>query len=178
MLERECSVEFLELSSAISEGCESLSEDPGGEPAFCGVKTLESLDGLESAVELFVHTLNQVGGSRTIDVEDGLCFDVGGELLAAFEDVVHRGDLHGIVLMTRRAPADPGFQPFSAEEGNTEDVLFEVSEETPVGFLAADLEGSANVLQEVHMADLHDATGEDVLRRLACRFILITGHAS
>ena len=106
MLKRECAIELLEFSSAVGEGRQSLAQDPSGEPAFCGRETLESLNGFEPAVELFVHALNQVCGSWTIDVEDGFGFDIGGELLAALEDVIEGGDLHGIIVMPGGSPPD------------------------------------------------------------------------
>ncbi len=175
MLQGKCSVEFLEFPSAVGEWCTSLSENPCGKPALCGPEALETLDGFQSSVQLFVHAFNEIRRSRAIDVENGFCCDVGGELLTVLEDVLHRLDLHGIVVVAGGSPADSSFQSFLSEKRNSEDVLLEVSEETPIGFLAAHLQGSADVLEEVHMADLHDATGEDVLRGHADGLVLVAG---
>lgn len=109
MLERKSSVELLEFSSAISKRGESLSEDPSGEPLLRRCKAFKSLNGLEPAIELLVHALNEIRSSRTIDVEDDFGMNVRGELLTALEYMVHCCDLYRIILMTGRTPADPGF---------------------------------------------------------------------
>lgn len=57
-------------------------------------------------------------------------------------------------------------------------MLLEVSEETPIGFLAPDPKRSADVLQKVHMAYLGDTTGVDILRSHANSIVLVTGDAA
>ena len=171
-------IEPLELPSAIREGGESLTENPSREPSLCCCERFKALNGLEPPVELFVHTLDEIGGPWTINVQDGLGSDVGRELLTALEDVLHDGDLHGIVLVTGRAPANSGFQSFPSEDGNAEDMLLEISEEIPVGFLAAYPERPANVLEEMDMADLGDDAREDVLCSHTNRIVLVAGNTA
>ena len=101
MLERKRSIEFLEFSPTARERCESLSQNPCREPAFrCG-EALKALDGFEPSIELLVHALDEIGGPRTIDMEECFCSDVGGEFFAALEDVLHDRDFERIVLMPR-----------------------------------------------------------------------------
>lgn len=140
------------------------------------MEALKALNSFESSVELFVHALNEIRGSRTVDVEDSFGLHVGGELLAAREDVLHGGDFHGIVVVTRRAPANAGLESISSEVFDLEDVFFEVSEETTIGFLAAYPERSPDVLKEVHVADLDNAAGEDILRRHADGIVLVASN--
>ena len=77
--------------------------------------------------------------------------------------------------MTWRAPADACFQSILAEVLHSKDVLLHICEEYAVGFFTAGLERSANVLQEMNMADLHDAAGEHVLRSHTDGIIFIAG---
>ena len=93
------------------------------------MKTLEALNCFESSVQLLVHALDQVRRSRAIDVEDCFCLYIGSQLLAALEDVVHRGYLHGIILMAGRAPAYASFQTIFAQVLNLEDVLLDIRKE-------------------------------------------------
>ena len=110
-------------------------------------------------------------------MEDSFGFNVGCQFLAVFEDVLHRCNLERIIVMTRRAPSNACFQPIPPQILDLEDVLLEVSEETPIGFLASDFECSSDVLQKVHMADLDNHSGEHVLRCHADRIVLIAGNA-
>jgi len=129
LLKRKCSIEPFELSSAISERRESLPKDPSREPSFRRLETLETLDSFQPSIELFVHALDEVRRSGAIDVEDGFCFDVGGQFLAALEDMVHRGNLHGVVLMTWGSPADTSFQAILPQVLDLEDVLLDIGKE-------------------------------------------------
>ena len=99
-------IEAFEFPSAIREGRQSFSQNPGREPSLCCLETLEALDGLQSAIELFIHALNEIRCSGTINVEERFRFHVGGEFLTALEDVIEGGDLHGIIVMTGRSPPD------------------------------------------------------------------------
>lgn len=45
------------------------------------------------------------------------------------EDMVHRCDLDGVILMLRRAPPDASFESIFAEHRNVEDVFLGVIEE-------------------------------------------------
>ena len=101
MLERECAVELLEFSPAISEWREPFSKNPGREPALCGPEALEPLNRFEPSIELLVHAFNKIGRSRAIDMKERFRSYVGGQLLAALKDMVHGGDLHRIILMAR-----------------------------------------------------------------------------
>ena len=172
------SVELLELSPAIGEWCESLPEDPGGKPAFCGGKALKTLDSLQSAVELFVVAFDEVRRAGAVDVQESPGFDVGGELLAAPENVLHRCNLHGIVLMAGRTPADACLQTFLAQDGDVEDVFLDICKESSVRFLAPRLERPPDVLEEMDVADLGDTAGKDVQGCHADGIVLIAGDAA
>lgn len=110
-------------------------------------------------------------------MEDSFGFDVGRELLTAVKDMVHRLDLHSIVLMTRRAPTNSRFHTILSKVFDLEDMLFDVGEETSVGFLAPDFQCSSDVLQEMNMADLNNHSGEHIPCPHGNGVILVTGHA-
>ena len=57
-------------------------------------------------------------------------------------------------------------------------MLLDVVEKWAVQFLASRLERSADVLEEVDVADLHDAPWEDVLCGHADGIVLIAGHGT
>lgn len=171
------SIEALEFPPAVGEWRESLSKNPGREPAFCCRIRCKALNGFQSAVELLVHALNEICRSWTIDMEDGFSFHVSGELLAALENVIHGGELHGIIVMPGRSPPNAGLKTILAEEGNVEDVFLHFRKKCSVGFFASGLECATDVLEEVHVADLGDAAWEDVLRSHADGIILIAGNA-
>lgn len=78
--------------------------------------------------------------------------------------------------MARRSPTNARFQSVFPEHLHLEDVLLQVSEETPKDFLAPRLESPANVLEEMNMADLDDAAREDILRCHSDCIILIAGN--
>ncbi len=91
--------------------------------------------------------------------------------------MIQGGDLHGIIVMPGGSPPDARLQTILAEEGNIEDVFLHFRKKRSVGFFAADPECPADILQEMHMADLDDASGKDILRRHADGLVLIAGDA-
>lgn len=93
MLEGKSAIELLEFSPTACERSESFPQYPGREPTFGCDETLESLNCFEPAIQLLVHTFNEIGGSGTIDVQQRFGFHVGCELLATLEDMLHDGDL-------------------------------------------------------------------------------------
>lgn len=149
---------------AVGEWRESPSENPGGEPAFCGLEALESLDGFESAVQLFVVAFDEIRGSWTAVVKELLRFHVAGEEIAVVEDVVERRDFESVVVVARGAPSDVPFQIFLAEIWEIEDLFLEIGQEAPVGLFASHFERSADVLEEVDMTELDDDTGVHLFR--------------
>ena len=142
------------------------------------MEAFEPLNGFESAIELLVHAFNEIGRPWTIDVEECFCSDVGRELLAALEDVLHHRDLLRMIVVPGRTPPDAGFQAILSQVFHLEDVLLKISEETPKGFLAPDFQGSADVLEEVYVADLDDTAWEDILCRHAYGIVLVTGDTT
>lgn len=108
------------------------------------------------------------------------CFGlhVGSQLLATLEDVLHDSNFQRIILMSWRSPTNSGFQSIFAEKLYGKDVLLEISEEWLVPFFTSDLQCPANVLEKMHMADLDDATREDVLSCHADRIVLVAGHGA
>jgi len=138
-LQRTGSIEMSELLSAIGEGRESSLKNPSGEPAFCGGKALESLDGFESAIQLFVAAFNDVCSFRTAVVEEMFRFHISREEIAVVEDVVEGRDLQGIIVMPWSSPTNVTLQIFLSKVRKFEDFFVEIFYETPVGFVASHL---------------------------------------
>lgn len=167
-------VQSFESSSAIGEWRKPTSEDPSGKPSFCCLEALESLDGLQSSLQLLIVAFDEIRCSRATVVEEILRFHVACQQIAVVEDVLQRVNLQMIVVVTRRSPADVTLQIRLPEVGKIEDLLFEVREEVPVGCFASDFECPADVLEEMHVAELNDATGVDRSRRHADGFVVVT----
>lgn len=159
--------------SAVGKWRESSSKNPSGEPAFRSFKALESLNGFEPSVELFVVAFDEIGCSWAAIVKELLRFHVACKKIAVVEDVVERGDLQGIIVVTRRSPADVPFQIFLAEVWKVEDLLFEIRKEASVRFLAADFQSPADVLEEMDVAELDDAARVDLTSCETDGFVVI-----
>lgn len=98
----------------------------------------EAIDGLEPALNLFVHALDEVRGSRTFRTEPCLCLHVGGEFFCMFEDALQGSNLQRIILVFWRSPPDAAFKALFPEEGNTENMLLNVPEEALVVLVGSD----------------------------------------
>ncbi len=150
-----------EFLSAIRKGCDPSLYDPGREPAFCGLKALESLNCFQSAVQLFVATFDEIGGLWTAIVKEIFRTDIAREQIAVVENMLERCDLERIIVVTRCSPANMPFEIVLPQTGKGEDLLFQIFDETPVRFLASHLQGLSNVLQKMDMAELDDDTRID-----------------
>lgn len=106
------------------------------------------------------------------------CMDVGGEKIAVVENVLECCNLHCIIVVPWRSPADVTLQILLPEEGNREDLLFNIRKKTPIRFFASDFQGSSDVLKKMHMAQLGNTTGKDVCSCHANRFIVVAGDAA
>ena len=166
-----------EFLSAICKWSESSLQNPGREPAFCRLEALESLNGFESSVQLFVVALNEIGRSWAAIVEELFCFDVASEEIGVLEDVFERCDLHRIIVMAWGSPANVTFEICLSQVRKIEDLLFQIFDESSVGFLAAHFQGSSNVLQKMDMTELHDDTGVNCSCRHANGFIVVTDES-
>lgn len=91
------------------------------------------------------------------------------------KDMLEGGNFHHIILVSWESPADVAFQILLPKDRNIEDVLLKVCEETPVGFLAPDLERPPDVLEEMHMTQLDDDAREDVSGCHPDGFVIVTG---
>ena len=139
------------------------------------MKGFEAIDGLEPALNLLVHTLDEIRGSRTFRTEPGLCFHIGSEFFCMFEDALHGGNLQRITTMLRRSPPDASLEALLTEEGDAEDMFFDVFEETVVVLAGSDPQVTANVFEEMDMAELDEDIGEDVPGCHANGFMVIAG---
>ena len=152
-------------------------QNPGREPTFCGLKALESLNGFESAVQLFVVALNEIRCFRAAIMKELLRFHITGEQIAVVEDMLKGSDLQWIVVVSRRSPADVPFEICLTEVGKVEDLPFEIFHKCSVGFVASHLERSSDVFEEVHMAELDYNPGVDCFRRHTDGFIVVADES-
>ena len=139
------------------------------------MEALEALDGLESSLQLLVVALDEVRGSRAVRAEPIFRAHVAGEEIAVLEDMLEGRNLHRVVLVPWESPADVTFEVLFPKEGMGEDVLLKVCEETPVGFLAPNLEGSSDVLEEVDVTELDDDVRKDVSGCHSDGFVIVAG---
>lgn len=149
---------MLESFSTIGERRESSLKNPSREPPLCRMEALESLDGFQSAVELLVAALDNVGRFRTA-VMDLLCPDVSCKQIAVVKNMLERLDFKRIIVVTWRPPADVTFKIVLSQIGKIEDLCFEIIKKRSVGFLASCFERLSNVLQEMNMAELDNDSG-------------------
>ena len=131
------------------------------------------MDRFESAIELLVVALDEICGLRAAVVKEGLRFHVTGKQVAVVEDVLECVNLERIIVMARGSPADVAFQIRLAEVWEGEDLLLQIREEAPVRLLAADFEGSTDVLKKMDMAELDDNSGVHRSRRQADGFVIV-----
>ena len=94
------------------------------------------------------------------------------------EDVPEGRNLHRVIPVPWESPADVALEVLLPEERKGEDVLLEVREETPVGFLAPDLEGSADVLEEMDVTELDDDVREDVSGCHSDGLVIVAGEGN
>lgn len=159
--------------SAVREWRESPSENPSGEPTFCGLEALKSLNGFESAVELLVVAFDEVRRSRAAVVKELLRFDVAGQEVAVVKDVVERRDLQHVIVMPWSSPANVALEVRLPEVRKIEDLFLKISEEAPVGLFASHFERSSDVLKEVDMTELDDDTGVRLFRGETNGFVVV-----
>lgn len=137
------------------------------------METLESLNGFQSAVDLLVEALDEVRGFRTSIVKQVFRFHIACEQIAVVENMLERCDLHRVIVVPWRSPADVAFEVRLSQVREIEDLLFQIFDECSVGFLATHFQSPPDILEEVHMAELHDDTGVDCSRRHADGFVVI-----
>lgn len=99
--------------------------------------------------------------------------DVAREQVAVLEDMLERCDLEGIIVVAGSSPADVPLQIRLTQVGQIENLLLKILQERPVRFLTAYLERSAEVFEEMNMAELGDDTGIYLLRRHADGCIVV-----
>ncbi len=162
-----------ESFSAICEWRESSADNPSREPAFCSFEALESLDGFESSVQLFVVAFDEIRGSRTAVVEELLCFNVPREEIAVVEDIVERRDLQRVIVVAWSSPTDVTLQIRLPEVRKIEDFFFEICQEASVGLFASHFERSSDVLEEVYVTELNDDAGVDLFRSQTDGFVVV-----
>ena len=162
------------LLPAISERCEPSLKNPSGEPTFGRLETLESLDGFESAVELFVAAFDDVCSLGTATVEELLRFHVAREEIAIVEDVVQCGNFQRIIVVAWCSPTNVPLQVCLAEIRKFEDLFFEIFHKFSVGFLTSHFQGFADVLEEMDVAELDDDSRVHLSCCHADGFIVIT----
>lgn len=141
------------------------------------MEALESLDCLQSSVELFVVTFNEIRGFRAATVKELFCFDVSGQKIAVLEDMLQRCDLHRVIVVAWCSPANVTLEIRLPEEGKIEDLLFEIVHESPVGLFSADFECPSDILEEMHMAELDDATWVHISGCNADGFVVIADES-
>lgn len=106
-------------------------------------------------------------------MEKLFCCHVGSEKITVLEDVLERCDLHRIIIMARSTPTNVTLKVCLTKEGKIEDLFFEIGHESSVGLFAADFKCSSDVLKEMHMAELDDATWVHIFGCHADGFIVI-----
>lgn len=139
---------------------------------------MEALDGFESSFELAIEAFYDVGSFGTRYFVPVSCVYVGSEILCVCEDMIHRCNLDVVILVLRAAPPNASFESIFTEHRNIENVFLNVFEECYVVFNGAHSKLFPDVLEEVHMADLYDDIGEDILCRLFDCRIIITCHGN
>ena len=137
------------------------------------MEALESLNGFQSSVELFVTAFDDVRGLGAAIVKELLRFHVACKQITVVEDVVERGDFHRIIVVPWCSPANVTLKIRLAECRKIEDFLFEVIDKFSVRFVASHFQGFADVLQEVDMAELDDDAGVHLTRCHANGFVVI-----
>ena len=137
---------------------------------------MESLDCFQSSIELFVVALDEIRSFRATAVKELFCFDMSGQQIAVFEDMLKCCNLHRVIVMTRSTPANVTLKVCLTEEWKIEDLLFEIVHESPVGLFAADFERSPDVLEEMHMAELDDAAWVHIFGCHADGFVVIANE--
>lgn len=141
------------------------------------MEALKALNRFKSAVELFVHTLNEIGRPRTVDMQVRFCVHVGCEFLTALKDILHNSDLERIILMSWGPPSDAGLQTILPEHRDVKDVLPHFCEETHVVLIGAYPQLPSDVFEKMNVANLHNAIGKDVLCCHSYCIVLITRDA-
>lgn len=141
------------------------------------MKALKPLNCFQSAVELLVVALDEIGSFRTAVVMEIFCLHIACQQIAVVEDVLQCADLQRIVIVSGRSPSDVAFEVRLSEVRQIEDLVFEIFQECSVRFVAAYLQCSADVLQEMHVAKLDDDTGVDSSCRHADGFIVIADES-
>lgn len=101
------------------------------------------------------------------------CFDMSGQKITVFEDMIECCDLQRIIVMTRSTPANVTLKVGLAEKWKIEDLLFKIFHKRPVGLFAANFKSSSDVLEEMHMAELDDASWVHISSRHADRFVVV-----
>ena len=92
------------------------------------------------------------------------------------EDVLEHGNLLWVILVSGRSPANMTFEVLFPENRKTEDMLLDVCHEALVRVVTAHLQLPPDVLEEVHMAELWQDIGKDVLCGHSDGLTVITGH--
>lgn len=126
-----------ELLSTIGEGCESSLQNPGRKPSFRGLKTLESLNGFEPAIELFVVAFDEIRGFGTAIVVKALRFYIPSKKIAVVEDVLQCSDLQWIIVVSGCSPADMPLKVCLSEIWQIENLGLKILHERSVRFVAA-----------------------------------------
>lgn len=158
---------------AVGKRRESSSKNPGGEPTFCGLEALKSLNGFQSAVELFIVAFDEVRRSGAAVVKELLRFDVAGQEVAVVKDVVERRDLQRVIVIPWSSPANVALEVRLPEVWKIEDLFLKISEEVPVGLFASHFERSSDVLKEVDMTELDDDTWVHLFRGETDGFVVV-----
>ena len=91
-------------------------------------------------------------------------------------DVLQSCDLHAIIPVSLEEFKAPAFERLGVEV-LLEEQCFDIRNEAPVLLLAPDLQSSADVLQEVDVAELDDAARVHVPSSHADRFVVIADHS-
>lgn len=162
-----------EFLSAIRKGRKPSLQNPCGEPSFCRLEALESLNCFQSSVELLVVALNEVCCFRTAIVKKILRFHISCQQIAVVKDMLECSDLQRVVVVSWRSPADVTFQIRLTEVRKIEDLCLKIFKERSVCLFTAYLQGFSDVLEEMHMAKLHNNAGVDSFCRHADGFIVI-----
>ena len=92
------------------------------------------------------------------------------------EDVIHYCNFYVVVLMLRGTPPDACFKTIFSECLNTEDMCFDVSEETHVVLTCTHSERFSDVFKKMHMADLDNGIWKDINGCLFDRRVVITRY--
>lgn len=103
-------------------------------------------------------------------------FHVTSEQIAVVEDVVKRGNLQCIIVVPWCSPANVTLEIRLPKVWKIENLLLQIFHECSVRFIASYFQCFPDVLKEMHMTELDDDGGVDMLRRHANGFVVITNQ--